>query len=112
MKLVIAIIKPFKIADVKDALNAIGITRMTVSEVKGYGRQKGHAELYRGTEYQIDFVPKIRLEVALNDEDLDRVIDTLRQAALTNSIGDGKIFVIALEEAYRIRTAEEGPDAL
>ncbi len=112
MKLIVAIIKPFKLTEVKEALNEIGVTRMTVSEVKGYGRQKGHSELYRGTEYQIDFVPKIRLEIAIDDSDLDQTVETLTRAAQTDSIGDGKIFVLPLEEAYRIRTGEQGPDAL
>lgn len=112
MKLVVAIIKPFKISEVKSALSEIGVTRMTVAEVKGYGRQRGHAELYRGTEYQIDFVPKLRMEIALDDEDLDPVLQTLGKAARTDTIGDGKIFVLPLEEAIRIRTGEQGPDAL
>ncbi|MCL5270611.1 MAG: P-II family nitrogen regulator [bacterium] len=112
MKLIVAIIKPFKITEVKNALNEIGVSRMTVSEVKGYGRQKGHAELYRGTEYQIDFVPKLRIEIAVDDDDVDKVLDTLRQAARTDTIGDGKIFVLNVEEAIRIRTGEHGPDAL
>lgn len=112
MKYVIAIIKPFKISEVKQALSDIGIDRMTVTEVKGYGRQKGHSELYRGTEYQIDFVPKLRIEIAIDDDDLDRVLEAVRNAAHTDSIGDGKIFVLNLEEAVRIRTGEQGPDAL
>lgn len=112
MKYVIAIVKPFKISEVKQALSDVGIDRMTVTEVKGYGRQKGHSELYRGTEYQIDFVPKLRIEIAIDDDDLDRVLETIRTAAHTDSIGDGKIFVLNLEEAIRIRTGEQGPDAL
>jgi nitrogen regulatory protein P-II 2 len=112
MKLVVAIIKPFKISEVKNALSEIGITRMTVAEVKGFGRQRGHAELYRGTEYQIDFVPKLRMEIAVDDDDLDQVLDTLSKASRTDTIGDGKIFVLPLEEAIRIRTGEQGPDAL
>ena len=112
MKLVVAIIKPFKITEVKNALQQIGITRMTVAEVKGYGRQKGHGELYRGTEYQIDFVPKIRLEIAVDDEDLDKVLETLTAAARTDTIGDGKIFVLPLEDCIRIRTGERGGEAI
>ncbi len=112
MKYIIAIIKPFKISEVKQALSDVGIDRMTVTEVKGYGRQKGHSELYRGTEYQIDFVPKLRVELAIDDDDLDRVLEAIRRAAHTDSIGDGKIFVMNLEEAIRIRTGEQGPDAL
>lgn len=112
MKLIVAIIKPFKITEVKDALNEIGVNRMTVSEVKGYGRQKGHSELYRGTEYQIDFVPKIRIEIAVDDEELEEVLEAVRKSARTDTIGDGKIFVLPLEEAIRIRTGEHGPDAL
>jgi nitrogen regulatory protein PII len=112
MKLILAIIKPFKITEVKQALSELGVNRMTVSEVKGYGRQKGHTELYRGTEYQIDFVPKIRLEIAVDDNDVDKVLETVREAAHTDTIGDGKIFVLPLEEAIRIRTGEHGPDAL
>ena len=112
MKYMIAIIKPFKITEVKQALNDVGVSRMTVTEVKGYGRQKGHSELYRGTEYQIDFVPKLRLEIAVDDSELDQVIETLRTAARTDTIGDGKIFILPLEEAVRIRTGEQGPDAL
>ena len=112
MKLILAIIKPFKLTEVKNALTEIGVNRMTVTEVKGYGRQRGHSELYRGTEYQIDFVPKIRLEIAIDDEELDKVLETMQEAARTDSIGDGKIFVLPLEEAIRIRTGEQGIDAL
>jgi nitrogen regulatory protein PII len=112
MKIVIAIIKPFKIQAVQQALSEVGIHGMTVAEVKGYGRQKGHSELYRGTEYKIDFVPKLRLEVAIDDDQLDAVLAALRGAAHTDTLGDGKIFVVPLEEAIRIRTGEQGPDAL
>jgi nitrogen regulatory protein PII len=112
MKYLIAIVKPFKITEIKNALDELGISRMTVTEVKGYGRQKGHTELYRGTEYQIDFVPKLRLEIAVDDDDLDKVMGAIRTAAYTDTIGDGKIFVLPLEEAVRIRTGEQGPDAL
>ena len=112
MKMIVAVIKPFKLTEVKEALSNIGVNRMTVSEVKGYGRQKGHAEIYRGTEYQIDFVPKLRLEIAVDEDETDRAVEALRQAARTGSIGDGKVFVLPLEEAVRIRTGEAGPDAL
>ena len=112
MKLIVAIIKPFKITEIKNALQEIGANRMTVAEVKGYGRQKGHTEIYRGTEYQIDFVPKIRLEIAVDDEELEKVIETVVRVARTDTIGDGKIFVLPLEEVIRIRTGEHGPDAL
>lgn len=112
MKFLIAIIKPFKITDVKNALNEIGIARMTVTEVKGYGRQKGHSELYHGTEYQIDFVPKLRLEIALDDMEVEKAMEAIRATACTDTIGDGKIFVLPMESALRIRTGEQGPDAL
>lgn len=112
MKLVEAIIKPFKLDEVKDALNAIGIEGITVSEVKGYGRQKGHTELYRGAEYVVDFVPKIKLEIAIADELVAKVIEVVQTAAKTGRIGDGKIFVLPLEEAIRIRTGENGNDAV
>jgi nitrogen regulatory protein P-II 2 len=112
MKLIIAIIKPFKLTDVKEALAEIGPLRMTVSEVKGFGRQKGHTELYRGSEYQVDFLPKVRLEIACEDDVADVVMDTIEAAARTNTIGDGKIFRVPLEEVVRIRTGERGPDAL
>jgi nitrogen regulatory protein P-II 1 len=112
MKLVEAIIKPFKLDEVKDALNDIGIEGITVSEVKGYGRQKGHTELYRGAEYVVDFIPKIKLEIVIADELVSKVIETIETAAKTGRIGDGKIFVIPLEEAIRIRTGEKGNDAV
>ncbi len=112
MKLIIAIIKPFKLTQVKEALAELGELRMTVSEVKGFGRQKGHTELYRGSEYQVDFLPKVRIEIACEDELADQVIDTIEEAAKTNTIGDGKIFMVALEQAVRIRTGERGSDAL
>lgn len=112
MKLVIAIIKPFKLSDVKDALAEIGVLRMTVSEVKGFGRQKGHTEIYRGSEYRIDFLPKVRIEIAIEDERVEEVIETIERAANTGTIGDGKIFVLPLEEAVRIRTGERGEAAL
>jgi nitrogen regulatory protein P-II 2 len=112
MKLVTAIIKPFKLDDVRTALNEIGITGMTVTEVKGFGRQKGHTELYRGAEYVIDFLPKTKLEVAIDASQLDRVIETIQRAAQTGKIGDGKIFVYELEQVVRVRTGETGKDAL
>ena len=112
MKLVTAIIKPFKMDDVYEALCEIDIQGMTVSEVKGFGRQKGHTELYRGAEYVVDFLPKIKLELAVPDNRLDDVIDTISRAAYTGKMGDGKIFVLDLEQALRVRTKEIGDDAL
>ncbi|WP_447979935.1 P-II family nitrogen regulator [Candidatus Nitrospira bockiana] len=112
MKLVEAIIKPFKLDEVKDALLEIGIQGMTVTEVKGFGRQKGHKETYRGTEYTIEFVPKVKIEVAVTDAQVPRVIDTITRTAKTGSIGDGKIFVRDLSSAVRIRTGETGESAL
>jgi nitrogen regulatory protein P-II 1 len=112
MKLVQAIIKPFKLDEVKDALNGIGIEGITVSEVKGYGRQKGHSESYRGAEYVVDFIPKIKLDIVITDEMAPKVIETILTTARTGRIGDGKIFVSSLEEAIRIRTGERGNDAL
>ncbi len=112
MKKIEAIIKPFKLDEVKDALHAIGIQGLTVSEVKGFGRQKGHTELYRGAEYVVDFLPKIKLEVAVADDTADKVIEAIAEAANTGRIGDGKIFVLPLEEAIRIRTGERGSDAV
>src|ERR1700682_1561185 len=106
MKLVEAIIKPFKLDEVKDALNDIGIQGITVSEVKGFGRQKGHTELYRGAEYVVDFIPKIKLEIIVSDEIVSKVIEAIEQAAKTGRIGDGKIFVTSVEEVVRIRTGE------
>ncbi|KAA0891227.1 P-II family nitrogen regulator [Oryzomonas rubra] len=112
MKLIEAIIKPFKLDEVKDGLNEIGIEGITVSEVKGYGRQKGHTELYRGAEYVVDFIPKIKIEIVTDDERVAKVIETIVEKAKTGRIGDGKIFVIPLEEAVRIRTGEKGNDAV
>ena len=112
MKLVEAVIKPFKLDEVKDALNAIGIEGITVSEVKGFGRQKGHTELYRGAEYVVDFIPKIKIEIAITDNLVPKVVETILTAARTGRIGDGKIFVLPLEEALRIRTGEKGDDAI
>jgi len=112
MKLIEAIIKPFKLDEVKDALNAIGIEGITVSEVKGFGRQKGHTELYRGAEYVVDFIPKIKMEIAVSDELVSKVVETIQNTAKTGRSGDGKIFIISLEEAIRIRTGESGTDAI
>ncbi len=112
MKLVTAIIKPFKLDDVREALSERGVHGMTVTEIKGFGRQKGHTELYRGAEYVVDFLPKVKVEVAVADEQLDDIVATIRSAANTESIGDGKIFVSELLEVVRIRTGETGPDAV
>jgi len=112
MKLVTAIIKPFKLDDVREALSEIGVQGVTVTEVKGFGRQKGHTELYRGAEYVVDFLPKVKLEVAVQAALAERVIEAISKAANTGKIGDGKIFVTELEQAIRIRTGETGPDAL
>ena len=112
MKKIEAIIKPFKLDEVKEALHEIGIQGMTVTEVKGFGRQKGHTELYRGAEYVVDFLPKIKIEIAIADELLDKAVDAIVQAANTGRIGDGKIFVLDVEETVRIRTGERGPDAV
>ncbi|ABE50778.1 P-II family nitrogen regulator [Methylobacillus flagellatus] len=112
MKLVSAIIKPFKLDEVREALSSIGVQGITVTEVKGFGRQKGHTELYRGAEYVVDFLPKIKLEVAVADELLDQVVEVIEKSASTGKIGDGKIFVFDLEQVYRIRTGETGADAL
>jgi len=112
MKLVTAVIKPFKLDNVREALSEIGVQGLTVTEVKGFGRQKGHTELYRGAEYVVDFLPKVKIEVAIGDDMLDRVIEAITKAANTGKIGDGKIFVVALEQAIRIRTGETGTDAI
>ncbi|OQX13592.1 MAG: transcriptional regulator [Desulfobacteraceae bacterium IS3] len=112
MKKIEAIIKPFKLDDVKEALNEVGIQGMTISEVKGYGRQKGHKEIYRGAEYVVDFIPKIKIEVIVASEMVDKVVDKIRQAANTGKLGDGKIFVLPVEEAIRVRTGERGKDAI
>ncbi|MFA7665269.1 MAG: P-II family nitrogen regulator [Burkholderiaceae bacterium] len=112
MKLVTAIIKPFKLDEVREALSALGVQGITVTEVKGFGRQKGHTELYRGAEYVVDFLPKAKIEAAVADELVERVIETIEAAARTGKIGDGKIFVHAIEQAVRIRTGETGLDAL
>ena len=112
MKFVSAIIKPFKLDEVREALSAIGVQGITVTEVKGFSRQKGHTELYRGAEYVVDFLPKVKLEVAIDDQLLDQVVETIEKAAATGKIGDGKIFVFNLEQAIRIRTGETGVEAL
>ncbi len=112
MKLVTAIIKPFKLDDVRAALSQIGVQGLSVTEVKGFGRQKGHTELYRGAEYVVDFLPKIKIEVALADEDVERVIETITNTANSGKIGDGKIFVTSLEQVVRIRTGETGENAI
>lgn len=112
MKLVTAIVKPFKLDDVREALSEIGIQGLTVIEVKGFGRQKGHTELYRGAEYSVDFLPKIKIETAVSSDVLDKVIETIIHAANTGKIGDGKIFVQDIEQTIRIRTGETGPEAL
>ena len=112
MKLVTAIIKPFKLDDVREALSEIGVSGITVTEVKGFGRQKGHTELYRGAEYVVDFLPKIKIEAAVADDQLERVIEAISGAAQTGKIGDGKIFVFELADAIRIRTGEAGAEAL
>jgi nitrogen regulatory protein P-II 2 len=112
MKLVTAIIKPFKLDDVRESLSEIGVQGITVTEVKGFGRQKGHTELYRGAEYVVDFLPKVKIDVAIADDQLDRVIEAITKAANTGKIGDGKIFVVNLEQAIRIRTGETGTAAV
>jgi nitrogen regulatory protein P-II 2 len=112
MKFVVAVIKPFKLDEVRDALTRIGVYGMTVTEVKGYGRQKGHMEIYRGAEYAMNFLPKVRLEVAVASEQIEQIIDAISAAARTGQIGDGKVFVTALEQAVRIRTGETDHDAL
>ena len=112
MKKIEAIIKPFKLDEVKEALQEVGLKGMTVTEVKGFGRQKGHTELYRGAEYVVDFLPKVKIEIVLDDALVDRAVEAIQTAAKTDRIGDGKIFVYDLEQAIRIRTGETGPDAL
>jgi nitrogen regulatory protein P-II 2 len=112
MKLVTAVIKPFRLDDVRDALSRIGIQGMTVTEVKGFGRQKGHTELYRGAEYVVDFLPKVKLEVAISEELVDQALEAISEAAKTGKIGDGKVFVYTIEQVIRIRTGETGQDAI
>ncbi len=112
MKKIEAIIKPFKLDDVKEALNEIGIQGMTISEVKGYGRQKGHKEIYRGAEYVVDFIPKIKIEIVVSSDIADNAVKTIHEAASTGKLGDGKIFVLPVEQAIRVRTGEKGDDAI
>jgi nitrogen regulatory protein P-II 2 len=112
MKLVTAIVKPFRLDDVRNALSEVGIQGMTVTEVKGFGRQRGHTELYRGAEYVVDFLPKAKIEVAISDDDVERVVEAIVDAAKTGKVGDGKIFVTSIEQAWRIRTGETGDSAL
>jgi nitrogen regulatory protein P-II 2 len=112
MKLISAVIKPFKLDEVREALSAIGVQGITVTEVKGFGRQKGHTELYRGAEYVVDFLPKVKIEAAITDEILDQAVEAIEKSASTGKIGDGKIFVLDLQQAIRIRTGETGADAL
>jgi nitrogen regulatory protein P-II 1 len=112
MKLITAIVKPFKVSDVRDALRDVGVAGLTVSDAQGYGRQRGHTEVYRGAEYQIDFVPKIRMEVLVDDKDAPRVIETIVSAAQTGKIGDGKVWVQTIEEVVRVRTGERGTEAI
>jgi nitrogen regulatory protein PII len=112
MKKIEAIIKPFRLDEVKDALNALGISGMTIIEVKGFGRQRGHKEIYRGTEYQVDFVPKIKIDLVVSEEMADKAVAAITENANTNKVGDGKIFVLPVEQAVRIRTGESGPEAI
>lgn len=112
MKLIIAIIKPFKLDEVKEALSQVGIEGMTVTEVKGFGRQKGHTEIYRGSEYTVDFLPKVKIELAVSDEQVGKAVETIAKGAKTGKIGDGKIFVVPLEEILRFRTDERGDSAI
>jgi len=112
MKKIEAIIKPFKLEEVKNALNAMGIQGMTITEVKGYGRQKGHKEIYRGAEYMVDFIPKVKIELIIAEDIVDKAIDAIMQSASTNTIGDGKIFVLPVEQAIRVRTGEKGTEAI
>ena len=112
MKMVVAIIKPFKLDEVKEALHEVGIKGITVTEAKGFGRQKGHTELYRGAEYVVDFLPKVKIEVVMEDSMVERAVEAIQQSAHTGRIGDGKIFVSTIDEAVRIRTGEHGPDAI
>jgi len=112
MKLIVGIIKPFKLDAVKDAINKFGVQGLTVSDVQGFGRQRGHTEVYRGAEYTIDFVPKVRIEILVDDGEVDRVVEQLLAAASTGKIGDGKVWVVPLDNVWRIRTGESGPDAL
>jgi nitrogen regulatory protein P-II 2 len=112
MKLIVAVIKPFKLDEVKEALRAIGVNGLTATEAQGFGRQRGHTEVYRGAEYQVDFVPKVKIEVAAEDDQVQQIVDAVVKAGRTGKIGDGKIFVLPLEQVHRIRTGEMGPDAI
>ena len=112
MKLIVGIIKPFKLDDVKDAVKDLGVEGLTISEVQGFGRQRGHTEVYRGAEYTVDFVPKVRIEILVDESDVDRVVQRLLETARTGKIGDGKIWTVPVEQAWRIRTGESGPEAL
>jgi nitrogen regulatory protein P-II 1 len=112
MKLIVGIVKPFKVDDVKEAVKELGVQGLTVSDVQGFGRQRGHTEVYRGAEYTIDFVPKVRVEVVVDDGDVDRVVQKLIETARTGKIGDGKVWVVPVDDIWRIRTGESGPDAL
>ena len=112
MKLVVAVVKPFKLDEVKEALRDIDVNGLTASDVEGFGRQRGHTEVYRGAEYQVDFVPKVKVEVLVHDDQMDHVVDTILKTARTGKIGDGKIFVTPVEDVHRIRTGERGPDAI
>ena len=112
MKLVTAVIKPFKLDDVKDALSAVGVQGMTISEVQGFGRQGGHSETYRGTEYKVDYIPKVRFDIVVEDDQVSAVLDTLSEAAQTGKIGDGKVWVVPVDDVARVRTGEHGADAL
>ena len=112
MKLVVAVIKPFKLDEVKEALRSIGVNGLTATEAQGFGRQRGHTEVYRGAEYQVDFVPKVKIEVVAEDDQVQQVVDAVLKTARTGKIGDGKIFVLPVEQVYRIRTGEMGPDAI
>jgi nitrogen regulatory protein P-II 1 len=112
MKIVVAVIKPFKLEEVKDALTEVGVQGMTVTDARGFGRQRGHTEVYRGAEYQVDFIPKTRIEVAVDDDHVDEVVKAIVTAARTDQIGDGKVWVLGAEQVVRIRTGEKGPDAL
>ncbi len=112
MKLITAIIKPFKLDDVKEALQALGVQGLTVSDVRGFGRQRGHTEVYRGAEYEIDFVPKVQIQVVASDGDTPRLVDAIVEAARTGKIGDGKVWIQPVDDVYRVRTGEQGPDAM
>jgi nitrogen regulatory protein PII len=112
MKLVVAVIKPFKLDEVKEALRTVGVNGLTATEVQGFGRQRGHTEVYRGAEYQVDFVPKVKVEVMADDDEVQGIVDAILKSARTGKIGDGKIFVLPVEQVYRIRTGEMGPDAV